>query len=135
VLCGQVDGGRGDPSQPGGTSYTKPPGLAPNSGFVAAVVGSSGKTQDSEGAGFAYPAHIVFEDGRRALLECGSLVLDVTPTTLDARFLNEHGIVRDRFVIHKAGPGQTGSTGASAHGGLCWWWGGGRFIDALLPLC
>ena len=95
-----MDGGRGDPSQPGGTSYTKPPGLVPNSGFVAAVVGSSGTTQDSK-AGFAYPAHIAFEDGQRALLECGSLVLDVTPTTLDARFLNEHGVVRDRFVIQK----------------------------------
>ena len=100
ACCGQVDGGRGDPSQPGGTPYTKPPGLAPNSGFVAAVVGSSGKVQDSK-AGFAYPAHIAFEDGQRALLECGSLVLDVTPTTLDARFLNEHGVVRDRFVIQK----------------------------------
>jgi hypothetical protein len=68
--------------------------------LVAVVVGSSGKTQDSK-AGFAYPAHIAFEDGRRALLECGSLVLDVTPATLDARFLNEHGVVRDRFVIQK----------------------------------
>ena len=107
----QVDGGRGDPSQ--GAPYTKPPGLVPHSGFVAAVVGSSGKTQDSGGAGFGYPAHVPFPGpgGLRALVECGSLVLDVTRTTLDARFLNDQGVVRDWFRIQK--PGEEAPRGAA----------------------
>ena len=93
-----VDSGRGDPTV--GAPYTKPAGLTPFSGFVAAVVGSSGKTQ--AGAGFNHPAHVPFgESGQRALLECGSLVIDATRDALDARFLNDAGVVRDHFRIQK----------------------------------
>jgi hypothetical protein len=97
-----VDTGRGDP-RGGGAPYTKPPGLTPRGGFVAAVVGSSGKTQDAPGGGFAHPAHVPFDGGRRALLECGSLVVDVDAAAgqLDARFVNEEGQVRDHFRIVK----------------------------------
>ena len=93
-----VDGGLGDPDTPDGP-YVKPPGLTPYAGFVAVVVGSSGKVQN--GTGFNYPAHRQFEDGKRALVECGSLLLDVVGGTLDGRFVNENGTVRDHFQIKK----------------------------------
>ena len=63
-----------DPDTPDGP-YVKPLGLTPYAGFVAVVVGSSGKVQND--TGFNYPAHRQFEDGKRALVECGSLMVDI----------------------------------------------------------
>ena len=72
------------------------------SGFVAAVVGSSGKLE-SEGLLLNHPVHALQRGGRRGLFECGSLLVDVDSATgtLHGRFINDQGAVRDDFWILK----------------------------------
>ncbi len=76
------------------------------SGLVAVVVGSSGKIQEKNN--LDHPVHRLFNDteaGTRGLLECGSLIIDVDSRkgTLQARFLNQEGVLRDEFWIVKDG--------------------------------
>lgn len=88
-----IDGGSG---QPGGTGvYDKGRAGAPHDGAVYAVAGSSGQTS---GGALNHPAMYI------SLNELGSMVLDVDGLTLNARFLDAHGTVRDSFTIVKDAP-------------------------------
>jgi hypothetical protein len=81
-------------------AYTKSGIGVAHAGAVYAVAGSSGKT---EGGTLNHPAMFV------SLNELGSMVLDVNALTLDAKFLNNNGTVRDYFTITKSGGGQQSS--------------------------
>lgn len=85
--------------------FSKPArGPVGHGGTVYAVVGSSSKVDRGP---LDHPAHAV------ALMELGSLVIDIDGERLDARFINSSGEVSDEFAIVKnAGP-------AIARSGLC----------------
>src|SRR5262245_11011841 len=68
-------------------------GTGPGEGAVYAVAGSSGHIE--AGGTLNHPAM------RVSLLELGSMVIDVDGSRLDARFLDDHGAVRDSFTIEK----------------------------------
>jgi hypothetical protein len=80
-------GGRGT------TPYSKLAG--PHNGAVYAVAGSSGQVG---GGTLNHPAMFI------SLAKLGSVVLDVTATRLDVRFLRETGAVDDSFAIVKSTP-------------------------------
>lgn len=84
-----LDGGSGR----GSLAYTKSPG-APLShgGAVYAVAGSSGKRT---GGALNHPAMFV------SMSRLGSVVIDLTGTRLDFRFLDETGVTRDSFSLVK----------------------------------
>ena len=85
------DAGSGQPGDSG--SYLKPDtGPNPNQGTVYVVAGSSGW------ATFQTGRHPVMHT---ALLQMGSLVLDIKGQRLDAKFLRETGVVDDHFTIVK----------------------------------
>lgn len=86
----------GDGSEAGDGAYLKPlPGLAPRSGEVCVVAGSSGQV----GSGpLDHPVMVV------SLEVLGSLVLDFAGDRLDAVFLDDAGAQRDAFTIIKAAP-------------------------------
>ncbi len=86
-----LDAGNGQ--ETGDGVYTKPsPDLAPNEGTVYMAAGNAGQlTGDTPD----HPAMSV------SILELGSVIIDVHNTRLDAVFLNDAGIVRDRFTITK----------------------------------
>ncbi len=97
-----VDGGDGDVLGDG--AYTKPGATpAPHEGAVYAVAGSGSKTG---GGPLNHPVMVT------SLNVYGSMVLDVSATTLDAIFLRSTGGVLDRFRIEK----DTGVVGASGPG-------------------
>ncbi|WP_133717483.1 DNRLRE domain-containing protein [Methylocaldum gracile] len=75
-------------------AYTKSGVGASHAGAVYAVAGSSGKTS---GGTLNHPAMYI------SLNELGSMVLDVNGLTLDAKFLNNNGTVRDYFTMTKGG--------------------------------
>jgi len=87
----KLDGGDG---QEGGDGmYQKPAaGGAPHAGAVYTVAGSSGKTS---GGSLNHPAMYT------SLNVPGSVVLDVAEKRLDATFLDDEGVVRDRHTIIK----------------------------------
>ena len=72
-------------------AYTKAEG-ATNAGAVYAVAGSSGKVS---GGTLNHPAMYI------SLNELGSMVLDINGLTLNAKFLNNNGTVRDYFTLSK----------------------------------
>ncbi|MBU1216310.1 metallophosphoesterase [bacterium] len=72
--------------------YTKPLKATPNSGTIYQVCGSSSKLDK---AALKHPA-LPF-----SFQEMGSLILEITPTTLTSKFLNIHGKISDQFTIHK----------------------------------
>ena len=80
------DSGDGDPAGDG--AYTKTTGA--NQGAVYTVAGSSGKLG---GGPLNHPAMKV------SLNELGSLVIDVDDLRMDVRFLDDAGVVRDRFTL------------------------------------
>jgi hypothetical protein len=85
------DGGSGRVDDTG--AYLKPStGPAANQGTVYVVAGSSGWATFQTGR---HP--IMYE----ALLEMGSLVIDIDGQRLDAKFLRETGVVQDYFTIIK----------------------------------
>ena len=88
-LTMQIDGGDGVPTGDG--AYQKTIGAA-NDGTVYIVMGSSGKTG---GGTFDHPVMEV------SFGELGSLVLDVTGTTLTGTMLRETGSIPDVFQITK----------------------------------
>jgi hypothetical protein len=73
-------------------AYTKSGVGVSHAGAVYAVAGSSGTTG---GGSLNHPAMYV------SLNELGSMVLDVNGLTLDAKFLNNNGTVRDYFTLAK----------------------------------
>lgn len=73
-------------------AYTKTAVGVDNAGVVYAVAGASGKT---EGGSLNHPAMYL------SLNELGSMVLDVDGLTLNAKYLNSTGTVRDYFTITK----------------------------------
>ena len=85
------NGGSGRPTETG--AYTKPLlGPSGRQGAVYAVAGSSGKV----GAGpLNHPAMFL------SLSVLGSMVLDVNGSQLNAKFLNNSGVVTDNFTINK----------------------------------
>jgi hypothetical protein len=83
-----VDGGSGSGSDP----YRKARGLQPHGGTVYAVAGSSGGTAAGP---LNHP--VMFESIRRT----GSVVLDVSGTRLDFKFIDSRGAVLDSFSILK----------------------------------
>jgi len=89
-----LDAGSGRPDETG--PYLKPDrGPAPNLGTVYVVAGSSGWATFQTGR---HPAMYT------ALLEVGSLVLDINGNRLDAKFLRETGAIDDYFTIIKGAP-------------------------------
>lgn len=88
-----------------GGAYVKPAGGAAHAGAVYAVPGSSGQTS---GGTLNHPAMFV------SLNVLGSMVLDVNGLSLNAKFLDNTGAVRDYFTINKGTP----TTGAVS--GLTW---------------
>jgi hypothetical protein len=85
-----VDAGSGRADETG--AYRKSgPGVEPG-GSVYVVVGSSGKTG---GGPLNHPAMYMSLD------QLGSLVIDIEALTLNARFLDASGAVRDYFTIQK----------------------------------
>jgi hypothetical protein len=87
-----IDGGSGRPEDTG--AYDKLSGGAPHDGAVYAVAGSSGQIS---GGLLNHPAMYI------SLNALGSMVLDVNGLTLDAKFLDNTGAVRDSFTIVKGG--------------------------------
>ncbi len=72
--------------------YTKPLGSTKESGTVYVVCGSSAKLDKAE---LNHPA-LPF-----SIQEMGSLIIDVTPTTLSSKFLTIDGRIADQFIIKK----------------------------------
>jgi hypothetical protein len=72
--------------------YTKPLISTPNSGTIYQVCGSSSKLDQAK---LSHPA-LPF-----SLQEMGSLILEITPTTLTSKFLNINGKIADQFTIKK----------------------------------
>ena len=75
-------------------AYTKSGVGVSHAGAVYAVAGSSGQIS---GGTLNHPAMYI------SLNELGSMVLDVNGLTLDAKFLNNNGTVRDYFTVTKGG--------------------------------
>jgi hypothetical protein len=83
----------GDGREDGDGAYAKPgPGPQAHAGAVYTVAGSSGQTS---GGTFDHPAMSLSLD------VLGSLVIDVNGDRLDAKFLDDFGVVRDSFSIVK----------------------------------
>ncbi len=72
--------------------YTKPLEKTKNSGTVYLVCGSSSKVDT---ATLKHPA-MPF-----SFMKMGSVILEITPTTLNAKFLTVFGDIDDAFTIHK----------------------------------
>ena len=83
----------------GGVYNKQTTGLA-NSGTVYVVAGASGKLK---GGPLDHPAMI------DSIYELGSLVLDVNGLTLNAKFINDSGVVRDDFTLTKSGSSSLGN--------------------------
>lgn len=105
----QIDAGNGRTDGTG--AYAKSAGSIPHEGAVYSVVGSSGQTG---GGTLNHPAMFI------SLNEAGSMVLDIDGQTLNAKFINSSGVVRDHFTIAKSG--------ATTSCGLPW---GGTIGDGL----
>lgn len=88
----QMDAGDGRTDGTG--AYAKSAGSIPHEGAVYSVVGSSGQTS---GGTLNHPAMFV------SLNEAGSMVLDIDGQTLNAKFINSSGVVRDHFTLAKSG--------------------------------
>jgi len=73
-------------------AYAKPPAGAAHQGAVYAVAGNSGQIT---GGTFDHPAMFF------SLSELGSMVVDVNGLTLDAKFLDHNGSMRDYFTVTK----------------------------------
>ncbi len=84
------DGGSGRVD--GSGAYQKPGGMAPHAGAVYTVAGSSGKIS---GGTLNHPAMFV------SLNVLGSMVLDVDNDSLDAKFIDNAGTIRDYFTLVK----------------------------------
>ena len=85
------DTGDGDPG--GGGAYQKI--AIPNQGAVYAVAGSSGKIS---GGSLDHPVMVT------NLNELGSMILDVTATKIEARFIDDTGAQLDAFTIEHITP-------------------------------
>ena len=72
------------------TDYIKPLKHLKNSGTIYQICGSSAKL---DGADYAHPALPY------SLHEMGSLLIELTPTTLTSKFLNINGKITDEFKI------------------------------------
>jgi hypothetical protein len=86
----EVNGGSGRVDGTG--AYTKTASL-PHSGAVYSVVGASGQVS---GGTLNHPAMFL------SLNEMGSMVIDVSGQTLDIKYLNNNGTMRDYFTISKS---------------------------------
>jgi hypothetical protein len=86
----EINGGSGRVDGTG--AYTKTASL-PHSGAVYSVVGASGQVS---GGTLNHPAMFL------SLNELGSMVLDVSGQTMDIKYLNNNGSVRDYFTISKS---------------------------------
>ncbi|MGR9037187.1 MAG: DNRLRE domain-containing protein [Gammaproteobacteria bacterium] len=91
-------------------AYEKASGGASHDGAVYAVAGSSGQIS---GGTLNHPAMYI------SLNELGSVVLDINGSTLDAKFINNNGALRDYFTISKgASPPPPFSTTTELQNGL-----------------
>ena len=75
-------------------NYTKPAGFVPHAGTVYLTAGSSGWLESLSPRG-QHPVMAL------QTLTLGSVVFDVTPTALAARFITSTGAVGDRWSISK----------------------------------
>jgi hypothetical protein len=106
----EINGGSGRADGTG--PYTKTASL-PHSGAVYSVVGASGQVS---GGTLNHPAMFI------SLNEMGSMVIDVSGQTMDLKYLNSNGTMRDYFTISKsttppaipAAPGGLTATAASS---------------------
>jgi hypothetical protein len=90
---------RGNGATGGDGPYLKPVLRGPHQGTVYAVAGSSG--QVTAGGTLNHPVMV------KSMLTLGSLVIDVNGRRLDARFLDNTGVIRDEFTIWKGLPAET----------------------------
>jgi hypothetical protein len=86
-----IDGGDGRESGDG--AYHKPLGLTAHAGTVYTVAGTG---SGSNGGPFDHPTTVL------ALDSLGSVVIDVDGDRLDARFLDDAGVVADHWTLLKA---------------------------------
>ena len=93
----------------GGGAYQKPNINKPHEGAVYAVAGSSGQITNGP---LNHPAMFV------SLKELGSMVLDINGLTLNAKFINEKGALRDYFTISKQNIKPTNSKTVNLQNGL-----------------
>lgn len=84
----------GDGRVDGDGPYVKRPG--PHNGTVYVVNGTGGKVGGA-GAGLNHPAIFISHT------KLGSMILEATGDTLDARFINKNGVARDWFTLVKQG--------------------------------
>ncbi|DAB29315.1 MAG TPA: serine/threonine protein phosphatase [Sulfurimonas sp. UBA12504] len=78
--------------QTNNSCYTKPHERTKNSGTIYQVCGSSSKLDKAK---LNHPA-LPF-----SLQEMGSILLEITPTTLSSKFLSKNGKITDQFIIKK----------------------------------
>jgi acid phosphatase type 7 len=105
----------GSGKEDGTGAYSKVPG--PHKGTVYAVAGSSG--QVTSGGSMNHPVMYTSQ------LALGSMILDFDGSRLDAKFLNDAGVIKDYFTLVKTSGGApvlttvsvTPSTGIVAPGG------------------
>jgi hypothetical protein len=83
-----VDGGDG--REGGAGAYQKPLGLKAHAGTVYTVAGTG---SSSSGGDFDHPATVF------ALDSLGSVMIDVDGDRLDARFLDDAGVVADHWTL------------------------------------
>lgn len=105
----EINGGSGRVDGTG--AYTKTANL-PHSGAVYSVVGASGQVS---GGLLNHPAMFI------SLNELGSMVIDVSGQTMDIKYLNNNGTLRDYFTLSKnttptipAAPGALTAAAASS---------------------
>ena len=89
----------------GGLPYTKPAGLSANNGIVAFTTGASqaGQSNALGTFGLKHPVMVPLPSTglRGAFADLGTVVIDVTQTSLTAAYICTDGRVLDSFVMNK----------------------------------
>lgn len=99
-----LDSTYGNPNQGQPYVKTSDPTVA-NSGIVYVVSGSASKKVKNHFYGLKHPIMVPLQQGfgetLNGLDEHGSFYIDVDGHTLDGKFVDERGLVRDHFQIKK----------------------------------
>lgn len=99
-----LDSTLGNPSQGKPYMKTADPNVA-NSGVVYVVSGSASKKVKNHYYGLMHPVMVPLQQGYGETLngldEYGSFYIDVDGLTLDGKFVDERGLIRDHFQIKK----------------------------------
>ncbi len=88
----------------GGVPYTKPAGLSANNGIIAFTTGASQGGSGLAGTfGLQHPAMVPLPSTglRGAYSDLGTVVIDVTLSSMTASYIRTDGRVLDSFVLLK----------------------------------